>query len=438
MKSFFYKVVAVTIVLSFFFSFAVKADATYAASNEVNKTFNFVCSGEIDDDLNLPFPLPVDHLELETAIGIHMTTSSSVHPNQEVYAENTYLTVAIDLGEDIASLLGGIGGTHILGELTTFNISSQNKDLTINLADPVIDIPNTPIPADGLVETRIPYDIGINAGPYEAGEDGELSFHLGDLATTFILPTGLGNVTLDAECVLSDDDTMITSIPIETLLDRINKAKTKDQMSTLIIEEEAGLDLGDFYNLTADEQEKVIQAIISERPDNGYTSMDDVQLVIDQMINILSQIDEGPFVPKGTWIHAEGAPNANVGNVGDLYLDKLTFDVYEKTEDGWVLIGNLQSGEEKQESKAEEKDKPKDQPDKKADEKGTTVTVKEDGDPKADVVTPTTQEDKGGKGSLPVTATTAYIYIALGLSALLLGSILVVLYRRKKQLTVQT
>src|SRR5699024_3804022 len=120
------------------------------------------------------------------------------------------------------------------------------------------------------------------------------------------------------------------------------------------------------------------------------------------------------------------------------YLDKVTFDVYEKTEDGWVLIGNLQSGEEKQESKAEEKDKPKDQPDNMADEKGTTVTVKEDGDPKADVVTPTTQEDKGGKGSLPVTATTAYIYIALGLSALLLGSILVVLYRRKKQLTVQT
>ena len=38
----------------------------------------------------------------------------------------------------------------------------------------------------------------------------------------------------------------------------------------------------------------------------------------------------------------EGAPQADVGNVGDLYFDTKTGDVYEKTADGWKKIANLQ------------------------------------------------------------------------------------------------
>ena len=40
-----------------------------------------------------------------------------------------------------------------------------------------------------------------------------------------------------------------------------------------------------------------------------------------------------------TWITGTSAPAAEVGKVGDLYLDKTTFNVYEKTAEGWQLIG---------------------------------------------------------------------------------------------------
>lgn len=326
--------------------------------------------------------------------------------NEEVYAENTYLSVAIDLGEDIASLLGGIGGTHIEGELSSFYVSSQNTEKTINLADPAIEIPPTAIPDNGLVEIRIPYDVGIDAGPYIAGEEEELSFHLGDLSTTFLLPTGLGNVTLGAECVLFDDDTTITSISIETLLDRINKAENEGQVRAVFNHGEIDLDLSGFNSLTGEEQADVIAAIISERPAQGYGSMSTVQQVIDETIELLSQIDEGPFVPSGTWIHGEGAPSNEIGEVGNYYLDKTTFNVYEKIEDGWVYACNM---------KAPEKDSSDPGKEAKSDNGVSAGTL-------------TDSSSNGAKGAsgetLPKTGTNYLTMIASGIALLMMGLLL--------------
>src|SRR5690606_2241154 len=45
---------------------------------------------------------------------------------------------------------------------------------------------------------------------------------------------------------------------------------------------------------------------------------------------------------QGSAIHTgSGAPKADLGDIGDLYLDTNTGDVYEKTADGWVKLANL-------------------------------------------------------------------------------------------------
>lgn len=45
------------------------------------------------------------------------------------------------------------------------------------------------------------------------------------------------------------------------------------------------------------------------------------------------------------WSFAAGAPAANVGSDGDLYLDTATFDVYGKVSGSWVLIGNIRGAD---------------------------------------------------------------------------------------------
>lgn len=42
-----------------------------------------------------------------------------------------------------------------------------------------------------------------------------------------------------------------------------------------------------------------------------------------------------------TWLTGEGVPSADLGNVGDLYLDTATYDIYRKNDSGWELTGNI-------------------------------------------------------------------------------------------------
>ena len=44
----------------------------------------------------------------------------------------------------------------------------------------------------------------------------------------------------------------------------------------------------------------------------------------------------------GTWIVSSSAPTAEtIGNVGDMYLDTSSYDIYQKTDSGWMICGNI-------------------------------------------------------------------------------------------------
>ena len=42
-----------------------------------------------------------------------------------------------------------------------------------------------------------------------------------------------------------------------------------------------------------------------------------------------------------TWLFGDVAPSEDLGVVGDLYLNTSTYDIYSKTDSGWVVIGNI-------------------------------------------------------------------------------------------------
>ena len=42
-----------------------------------------------------------------------------------------------------------------------------------------------------------------------------------------------------------------------------------------------------------------------------------------------------------TWFFGDVAPSEDLGVVGDLYLNTSTYDIYSKTDSGWVVIGNI-------------------------------------------------------------------------------------------------
>lgn len=51
--------------------------------------------------------------------------------------------------------------------------------------------------------------------------------------------------------------------------------------------------------------------------------------------------DDGDKEPGGKWLAGKGKPSADLGEIGDLYLDILSGDVYLKTSEGWKWQTNL-------------------------------------------------------------------------------------------------
>ncbi len=47
-------------------------------------------------------------------------------------------------------------------------------------------------------------------------------------------------------------------------------------------------------------------------------------------------------IPLGEWLSDEGEPDEDIGEVGDFYFDKESFDVYQKTEAGWSYITTVE------------------------------------------------------------------------------------------------
>ena len=63
---------------------------------------------------------------------------------------------------------------------------------------------------------------------------------------------------------------------------------------------------------------------------------------------IMSGCNKNNQPPAAAWLVNNFAPTAETkGNVGDMWLNTATCDIYQLTVDGWVLCGNTKAEEER-------------------------------------------------------------------------------------------
>ncbi|AXF56880.1 DUF6801 domain-containing protein [Salicibibacter kimchii] len=175
-----------------------------AESNEVKAEVFYDCQIAIPIFPDMEFVMPTT---------IQSTVPTEVAPGEEFILENSSASVAIP-EETISTLYGLLGWDEISGEVDLFEVHAENEDDTQNVADPPLGIPVTPVPDSGDLEFTVPEGEGVEAGPFTAGEEGEVVFSAGDINAT-IEEAGGSIISISAECEPQEDqDLTLTSIPI--------------------------------------------------------------------------------------------------------------------------------------------------------------------------------------------------------------------------------
>ncbi|MEI3605566.1 LPXTG cell wall anchor domain-containing protein [Pseudogracilibacillus sp. SE30717A] len=134
---------------------------------------------------------------------------------------------------------------------------------------------------------------------------------------------------------------------VEPAFNAVNNAESIEEMQAALENENLGLNLDDYNALSQDKKAEIAALVLDNRPESkeGYPLPRDIQDALNQAVEEINA--EEPEKPGGNWLTGEGAPQPTQGNQGDLYLDTDTFDIYKKIDEDWQLIGNLK-GEEGQ------------------------------------------------------------------------------------------
>lgn len=203
MKALLRKVGFMTLAIPMFLMGSVTgASAAEDGYHEEEKTIKYWCDSVVD------FQMPVT---------IKATVPDSVEPGGQVMFLNSTATVTLPENPAVNVLRGfPYYADSITGEVTKFNISSQNEASTINVASTPIQIPKTTVPSSGSMTFTVPGNVGIDAGPFTAGQSGNLTITAGDIDTTVHPESFLGGIIpINASCSpLVGEDTVLTTVPI--------------------------------------------------------------------------------------------------------------------------------------------------------------------------------------------------------------------------------
>src|SRR5699024_5513905 len=167
------------------------------ASAEDGKTFDYTC------DADAPV---VGEMEVDMEVEVNGEAPDKVEPGEEFEIENSYTNVTI---LDTSTMK--VAMDELEGQVTTFNLESDNEEETINVADDPLTIPATELPDDSdEVTFKVPTD-GLTAESYTAGDEGEIEISAGQVDNT--LESDLGSI--EATCSTDFDDTVVNTIEIE-------------------------------------------------------------------------------------------------------------------------------------------------------------------------------------------------------------------------------
>lgn len=168
--------------------------------HEISKTIQYHCASVTS------FDMPVT---------IKATVPDSVKPGETFMIKNSSSTVTLP-ADVVSTLKTVLHADTISGQATLFEVKSTNTDKTVNVANPPIPIPETVVPDSGPLTFSVPGEGGVDAGPYTAGQSGEMAFYAGNINTTIIVHNALGDTPIPANCSpVEGADTKINTVPIQ-------------------------------------------------------------------------------------------------------------------------------------------------------------------------------------------------------------------------------
>jgi LPXTG-motif cell wall-anchored protein len=205
--------------------------------HEISKTIQYHCASVTS------FDMPVT---------IKATVPDSVKPGETFMIKNSSSTVTLP-ADVVSTLKTLLRADTISGQATLFEVKSSNKDKTVNVANPPIPIPETVVPNSGTLTFSVPGEGGVDAGPYTAGQSGEMAFYAGNINTTIIVHNALGDTPISANCSpVEGADTKINTVPIQ------EEQVDQPPVITLKGDNPMQLEVGDAYKdpgATADDKE---------------------------------------------------------------------------------------------------------------------------------------------------------------------------------------
>lgn len=461
----FMKKIAITIVsISFALLYVFSTNLASAAvgSKKVEKSYIYPCL------FHMPFP-GVDPFLVPSQMDFSVTVPERVGPGKEFFV-NTSIKFHFPNGSNPSQEQPMITG--VLGP--NFKINSENETSTVHmfLDDTELISPPGHI---GAVSGFLTGENGVEVGPFIAGEQGEVVLKVGEIRMNLLQET----LTIGYDCPPPDEDLTIASIPI----DHEAPVITLKGDNPVIVEQgdpyvEPGATATDNIDGDLTDQIEISGDVDTSKIGTytvTYTVSDSVGNVttVERTVNVVEPFGdfysgEGPpndsFGNNGdsyldvttgdvykrdpnTWtkvgnikgddgkqgskIHTgSGAPKADLGDVGDLYVDTKTGDVYEKTADGWVKVANLQGP-----AGPEGPQGPKGADGTGAGKKGDGAS-KDDGTSRSDGKQKSDGDGKGTAakgGKLPKTATSLPAFILLGALLVVVGGVMFLRKRKALQ-----
>ena len=327
----FYKMLLGILFLPFFFLYGFSNFASASTEGmEIEVTLEYGCG------ITVP---GFDPILQPTPVTFEAVVPSRVSSGKEFSLENTVVTVNFPVQNPSDSPIP----SSI--ESPNFKINSKNEEgtaLTFG-SDYKFEVPANTI---GQMPIIITGENGVSVGPFTAGQEGDVIL----VADEIRMNVELGVLNIGYVCYPSEDkDYTIASIPIDNEAPVI----TLNGDNPMLIKQgdpynEPGAtandnfdgDVSDDIEITGDVDTNTIGTYTVT-----YSVSDSVGNVatVERIVNVVE--------PFGHWYTGEGPPSDELGSNGDSYLDLTTGDVYKRDPNTWTKVGNIKGDDGKQGSK---------------------------------------------------------------------------------------
>lgn len=126
----------------------------------------------------------------------------------------------------------------------------------------------------------------------------------GKYTITYTVSDAAGNVATKTRVVyvVEHEESKDPGEVLKAALTALNNAATIEAMQTALTNEDLGLHLEDYDKLSADQQVKVASIVLTNRPDEGYSSVEAIQETLNNAIADITKsdekVDKGGELPK--------------------------------------------------------------------------------------------------------------------------------------------